>query len=69
MNKQEKKIQIKCSICGTKVSLTSEEVKQNKNFDTFIIRHGQDATVTAIQAGTLCDECLLNPLEKRIVTK
>jgi len=63
------KVVLKCTLCGTKVSLTPEEVKLSKNFGQYILRHEFADSCTAIQAGTLCDACLIIPMEKRMKVK
>lgn len=67
--KDEKKVSLKCSICGAKVQLTPEEVKASKNYDTYIIRHEYADVGAAVQAGTLCDVCLEKPMDKRVITR
>lgn len=66
---KDKKIVILCTLCGNKISMTREEVKNHKNWDQYIIRHEADSTMTFIQVGTLCDSCLVKPLEQRILRK
>ena len=66
---KDEKVVLKCTLCGTKVKLTEAELKGSKNYGEYILRHELIDTVTAIQAGTLCDACLALPLEKRMIVK
>lgn len=63
---KEKKIVVLCSLCKEKIPMTPQEFKENKNFGQYVIRHDADSTLTAIQAGTLCDDCLKKPMEERV---
>ena len=67
--KIEKKINIPCIVCGTKVAMTQEECKQEKFVEQYIIRSSGDSVLTALQLGTLCEVCSNKPLHERIRKK
>ena len=70
MSKKDKKVVTLCNVCKTKIYIEPEELKKEiKNFGQYIIRHGQESTMTIMQSGTLCNECLALPIEKRMVYK
>lgn len=64
-----KKLVISCVLCKEKVTITPEELKAEKFYGQYIVRHNIDGGLTAVQGGTLCENCLKLPLEKRVVTK
>ena len=68
MNK-EKKIVIHCTLCKEKIYTTEEEIKSQKFYNQYIIRHGTDNALTAVQAGTICEACSKLPIEKRVILK
>ena len=64
-----KKLIIPCVLCKEKISLTPEELKAGKYYEQYIVRHGLDGSMTAMQGGTLCEACSKLPMEKRILIK
>ena len=68
MNK-DKKLVIKCVVCKEKIFITPEELKAGKYKDQYLIRSSGDNALTAIQMGSLCENCLKLSLEKRVVFK
>jgi hypothetical protein len=64
-----KKLVITCVLCKEKISITPEELKAGKYYEQYIVRHGTDGSLTAMQGGSLCEKCLKLPMEKRILIK
>jgi len=69
-DKKPKMLSIPCTLCKTPFQISPEELRQQvKNVGEYIIQHGSSSTLTVVQQGSLCDNCLKKPLEQRVIRK
>ena len=50
-----------CSLCGSEIILSEEELKAGEFFGEYLVRAGEG---TFKQSGDLCSNCIIKPLEK-----